>query len=74
MGIVQNEMHGGQAIPAFDYYLAPYVKMTFREEVEKIANLLGKDLSDLLDYQPEEYITKDLNKLTGKQKRLTGSN
>ena len=23
---VQNEMHGGQAIPAFDYYLAPYVK------------------------------------------------
>ena len=70
MGIVQNEMHGGQAIPAFDYYLAPYVKMTFREEVEKIANLLGKDLSDLLDYQPEEYITKDLNKLTGKQRDL----
>ena len=24
METVQNEMHGGQAIPAFDYYLAPY--------------------------------------------------
>ena len=33
---VQNEMHGGQAIPAFDYYLAPYVKKTFVEEVKKI--------------------------------------
>ena len=26
METLQNEMHGGQAIPAFDYYLAPYVK------------------------------------------------
>ena len=25
METIQNEMHGGQAIPAFDYYLAPYV-------------------------------------------------
>lgn len=70
MGIVQNEMHGGQAIPAFDYYLAPYVKMTFREEVEKIADLLGKDLSNLLDYQPEEYISKDLTTLTGNSRDL----
>lgn len=70
MGIVQNEMHGGQSIPAIDYYLAPYVKLTFREEVEKIADLLGKDLSNLMDYQPEEYITKDLNTLTGSQRDL----
>lgn len=70
MGIVQNEMHGGQAIPAFDYYLAPYVKITFHEEVEKIANLLGKDLSNLLDYQPEEYIIKEINELTGSQRDL----
>ncbi|MCI9246614.1 MAG: anaerobic ribonucleoside-triphosphate reductase [Clostridia bacterium] len=70
MGIVQNEMHGGQSIPAFDYYLAPYVKMTFREEVEKIADLLGKDLSDLLGYQPEEYLLKDLKTLTGGNRDL----
>ncbi len=70
MGIVQNEMHGGQAIPAFDYYLAPYVKMTFQEEVEKIASLLGKDLSNLSEYQPEEYVSKDLNALTGSSRDL----
>ena len=70
MGIVQNEMHGGQAIPAFDYYLAPYVKIAFQEEVEKIAKLLGKDLSDLLDYQPEEYLFKDLSTFTGRSRDL----
>ena len=36
MGSIQNEMHGGQAIPAFDFYLAPYVRYTFREELRKI--------------------------------------
>lgn len=33
---VQNEMFGGQAIPAFDFYLAPYVYLTYKEECEKI--------------------------------------
>ena len=28
----QNEMHGGQAIPAFDFYLAPYVRSSYQEE------------------------------------------
>lgn len=32
---VQNEMHGGQAIPAFDFYLAPFVRKTYVEEVKK---------------------------------------
>src|SRR5574344_659889 len=63
METVQNEMHGGQAIPAFDYYLAPYVKMTFVEELKKIGELLGKDLSKLYDYQPKDYIKKDLSEL-----------
>lgn len=70
MSIVQNEMHGGQAIPAFDYYLAPYVKTTFKEEVEKIAELLDKDLSHLLIYQPTEYIVKDLKSLSGSKRDL----
>ena len=70
MSIVQNEMHGGQAIPAFDYYLAPYVKVTFQEEIKKIAKLLRKDLSDLLNYQPEEYIEKNLDTLQGKERDL----
>ncbi len=35
MEAVQNEMHGGQAIPAFDFYLAPYVRKTFEEQVKE---------------------------------------
>lgn len=70
MSTVQNEMHGGQAIPAFDYYLAPYVKLAFKEEVIKISNLLGKDLSHLLHYSPEEYITKNLDELKGEERDL----
>ena len=63
METVQNEMHGGQAIPNFDYYLAPYVKLTFKEEIKKIEELLGKDLSKLYEYQPKEYIIKKLDGL-----------
>ena len=37
---VQNEMHGGQAIPAFDFYMAPYVRATYVEEINKIRDLL----------------------------------
>ncbi len=70
METVQNEMHGGQAIPAFDYYLAPYVKLTFKEELKKIGELLGKDLSKLYDYQPKDYLKKDLEGLEGEEREL----
>ncbi len=70
METVQNEMHGGQAIPNFDYYLAPYVKLTYKEEVKKIEELLGKDLSKLYDYQPKDYISKPLEGLTGEQRDI----
>ena len=70
METVQNEMHGGQAIPAFDYYLAPFVKLTFKEEVKKIAELLDKDLSNLYDYQPKDYIKKDLKGLKGEERDI----
>ncbi len=70
METVQNEMHGGQAIPAFDYYLAPYVKLTFKEELKKVEEIVGKDLSDLYDYQPEDYIKKDLKGLEGKERDI----
>ncbi len=39
----QNDQHGGQSIPAFDYYLAPGVLLTFKKQ-------LKQTLSDLLDY------------------------
>lgn len=63
METVQNEMHGGQAIPAFDFYLAPYVRKTYVEEVKKIEELLGKDLSKLYDKKIKDYIKNDVTKL-----------
>ncbi|MFW5545372.1 MAG: anaerobic ribonucleoside-triphosphate reductase, partial [Prevotella sp.] len=49
METVQNEMHGGQAIPAFDFYLAPYVRLTFQEELKKYGAYDNKDYSYLND-------------------------
>ena len=40
MEAVQNEMHGGQAIPAFDFYMAPFVRMAYREEVRRVFETL----------------------------------
>ncbi len=65
---VQNEMHGGQAIPAFDFYLAPYVKTTFVEEVKKIEKVLDMDLSKLYDYEVKDYIKKETKDLKGDEK------
>lgn len=69
MESVQNEMHGGQAIPAFDFYLAPYVRYTYKEEIEKLEKLYGKDLSSLKDIEFDDYETRDLDGLEG-EKRL----
>ena len=70
METVQNEMHGGQAIPAFDFYLAPYVKETFKEEIKKVEQIVDEDLSKYYDYQVEEYIKKDLTNLTGTERYI----
>ena len=55
MECVQNEMHGGQAIPAFDFMLAPYVKLTWIEEVKKVEQLTEEDLSAYYDYPEKDY-------------------
>ena len=61
MEAIQNEMHGGQAIPAFDFYLAPFVRKTYIEEVEKIEEFLGADFSDLYDSKIDDYLFKELD-------------
>ncbi len=61
METAQNEMHGGQAIPAFDFYLAPYVRLTFIEEIKKLAQYDGKDYSHLYNVKISDYIKKDLD-------------
>ena len=62
----QNEMHGGQAIPAFDFYLAPYVRMSYQEEVKNLEKLTGEDLKDLSDAPIDDYLEKSLEGLEGK--------
>ena len=66
----QNEMHGGQAIPAFDFYLAPFVRSSFIEEVKKIEELAAEDLSDLYHAEIVDFIKKDLDGLKGRERYL----
>lgn len=68
METAQNEMHGGQAIPAFDFYLAPFVRKSYIEEVKNVAALTGSDLSSLYDAEIDDFIEKPLDFLTGEQR------
>ena len=65
---VQNEMHGGQAIPAFDYYLAPYVRLTYKEEVKKLEKVIDQDLSKLYDVKIDDYLKAETKNLKGEEK------
>ncbi len=68
METVQNEMHGGQAIPAFDFYLAPFVRASYKEEVEKLALYTGQNLDHLKDAQIDDYIKRDLVGIQGDER------
>ena len=68
METVQNEMHGGQAIPAFDFYLAPYVRRSYIEEVKNIEKLTGMELKHLYDAPIEDYIVNDLLFMQGDER------
>ena len=67
---VQNEMHGGQAIPAFDFYLAPYVRLTYKEEIKKLEEIVLEDLSKLYDAKIEDYVKKETKDLKGDKRYL----
>ena len=69
----QNEMHGGQSIPAFDFYLAPYVRSSFIEEIKNLEDLTGEDLKDLYNVEIKDFIKKDLNGLSGKERMIQHS-
>ena len=56
---------GGQAIPAFDFYLAPYVRKTFIEELNKLQDITKNSLSHLYDVEIDDYLKKDTSMLEG---------
>ena len=70
METAQNEMHGGQAIPAFDFYLAPYVRASFVEEVKVLEQLMAENYSELYDAPIEDFLEKPLNGLEGRERIL----
>lgn len=59
----QNEQHGGQAIPAFDFYMAPYVRKSYIEEIKKIEGFTGKNYGKLYDEKISDYVPISLDGL-----------
>ena len=59
----QNDQHGGQSIPAFDYYMAPGVLKTFKKQFKQtVYDFL--DLTDYIKFIAINGITREIDKLT----------
>lgn len=58
----QNDQHGGQSIPAFDYYLAPGVLKTFKKQL-KTAIKDFIDLEDINDFINTNVLEKEISKI-----------
>ena len=58
----QNDQHGGQSIPAFDYYMAPGVLKTFKKEYKQsLYELL--DFTDFISFVNMDKIAVIIDKL-----------
>ena len=71
----QNEMHGGQSIPNFDYAMASGVLKTFRKELKKMLrfgyeDLVGDYYAEPADYENIEAITSKLESISFDPKEL----
>lgn len=60
----QNDQHGGQSIPTFDYSLAPYVAKSFIKNISKYLDMNEVDTDDI------ENIEHQLNKYFEEHKTL----
>ena len=58
----QNDQHGGQSIPAFDYFMAPGVLMTFKKQLKQQINDY-LDLEGLLSHISMERVAREIDKL-----------
>ena len=67
---VQNEMHGGQAIPAFDFYMAPYVRATFIEEIKKLEDFTKKNYSHLYTAEISDFVEMDMDGYIGENAHI----
>lgn len=58
----QNDQHGGQSIPAFDYFMAPGVLKTFKKQFKQMLYDYF-DLTGFLGLVKWEHIVKEIDKL-----------
>mgnify|MGYP002519279557 CR=1 FL=1 len=59
----QNDQHGGQSIPAFDYYMAPGVLKTFKKMFKQaVYELL--DFTDFISFVNMDRVEKEIDKLS----------
>ena len=58
----QNDQHGGQSIPAFDYYMAPGVLNTFKKQFkQQVYDVL--DFQDLLPFVNMDKVEREVDRL-----------
>ena len=58
----QNDQHGGQSIPAFDFYMAPGVLKTFKKEYKQaLYELL--EFTDFISFVNMDKLSKEVDKL-----------
>ena len=58
----QNDQHGGQSIPAFDFFMAPGVLMTFKKQFkQQVSDYL--DLQGLLSHISMDRVAREIDKL-----------
>jgi len=58
----QNDQHGGQSIPAFDYFMAPGVLLTFKKQFKQQLNDF-LDLEGLLSHISMDRVAREIDKL-----------
>ena len=58
----QNDQHGGQSIPAFDYYLAPGVLKTFKKMLKSMIKDYI-DLEDINDFINPNVLEREISKI-----------
>ena len=59
----QNDQHGGQSIPAFDFYMAPGVLKTFKKEFKQaVYELL--EFTDFISFVNMDKIAKEVDRLS----------
>ena len=58
----QNDQHGGQSIPAFDFFMAPGVLMTFKKQFKQQVNDY-LDLQGLLSHISMDRVAREIDKL-----------